>query len=165
MTAPSTTLPTVKAWLFNRLSTVLTADTAAGKTLSVNYSAVSQDEDDDEITVGTGERRIEPLALVGGMQTGGAWQESYDIPVTVSVWRPEGFQAAEERMWALVAAIENVVRVDMWAVIAGGTAAATFGGAVWSVMPQPHNATPEWADEQRGPLVQLTYPITVRAEL
>lgn len=158
MSIPVSTVPTVKAWWQTQLSTALTA--SSGKTLSLNYGDSGPTEADDEVTIVTGPRTVAPHVLAGGLGAH-AFEESYSLRFDVSVFRPEGFQVAEERAWSIVATIETIARSDMWAVIGAGNAATVFGGELYSIGFGEHEPTAEWSDD--GAVVTIPYAVAFRA--
>lgn len=164
MSVPVSTLPTVKAWLLGQLQSQVTA--AAGKSLAVFYDDAAITEPEDEIRLRTGKRSVVPGSITGGMGAH-SWREEYDLNVDVMVSRPEGFQVAEERAWAILATVESIVRVTLWGLIAGDTTvrAAALGGDVFNVIVGEHTTAIEWPQEFQGPLVIISYPITISAEL
>lgn len=169
-TYPASTVPAVKAWLLGQLTTAATA--ASGLTIGVFYNEAGSNLPSDLILVGTGERTVETGNIVGDM---GAFsmRETYEIPVTVSAYRAEGMQAAEERAWALLAIVELLVRQTMFGIIAAQTATATWGGNVWNLSIGRHTVVPTWAtagdgdggEVVTGAIVEITYPIIITAEL
>lgn len=158
MTAPVSTVPAFKAWLFTQLQAACTQDVSVTPPvdLLVRYAEPGPFEPPDVVSLGAAHsREVKPFAMVGGFNVAGSLFETYTVDVDIDASRAgeDVAQSATERAWVLASAVENTVRAD-----------TTAGGAVLECWPTSSSDDPEWTDN--GWLnVHITVSIIVQAVL
>lgn len=150
MAGLSSTVPAVKAWLFQQMSAVLN-----GQDIEVFYSEPGPGYPDDVIYLGDTEQTNTPTQMVG---SGGAgWlYESYHQTIEVDVYRGgDQAEAVFERACSLVATIESLVRAD-----------PSLGGNV-TILGYPAGTRYEsgWEESHMGRVTHATIRISVESSL
>jgi hypothetical protein len=145
--APSSTVPAVKAYLFNALKvrTELATLIAQGEAL-VSYDDPGPFQPQDIVAVTNVTRSVKPLQMVGG--GGAGWlDESYTVDVVVDVFRGgDDPQTVFERACLLVDVVVDVVRQD-----------PSLGGLVIQANPEASDYVSEWATQDQEDTEQVLY--------
>jgi hypothetical protein len=157
-TYPTSTAPTVKAWLYAQMVSTLTAATDGTFQLSYASNVTSPNSPDDMVWLGKVTNRVvSNFAMVGNLGQY-ALSEEYDVEVNISCYRageendtnsaldPAGI--AEARAWVLAGAVETIARTD-----------PTLGGNVVTSRPDQSECDVDWDDAGNGRIATLTLTI------
>jgi hypothetical protein len=140
MNIPSSTVPAVRRWLFNQLTSALTPDpNNARASLLVCVDGPGPNEPDDIVSIGSVNRTFEKGSFVG---SGGAgWlRERYTITIEIDCYRGgDDPLAVAERAQVLADGVVAVVRSDL-----------TLGGNVLISTPLSDDGSGEWDENHLG---------------
>lgn len=150
MTAPVSTVPGVKAYLY----TTIKARAEMAEPVLVSYDEPGPNQPDDIVVIGDVVRTVEVVQMVG---SGGAgWlDERYSITVLVeSFISDDKAQVVFERAAALADVVVDVVRLD-----------PSLGGRVIESAPSMSEQVGGWDEEHGGRLSSLTVTVTAHARI
>lgn len=134
MTAPASTIPEVKAYLVELITTAVN-----DPTVLVCYDDPGPNQPDDIIAVRDVEQTLAPFELVGGGGPGWLY-ETYKVEIVVDVYRGGDFpRLVFERACALVAIIENAIRAD-----------PSLASRVVTARPAGTHYASSWEDDGKG---------------
>lgn len=150
MTIPVSTVPQVRAYLFQQLTT------AVPNTAEVFDGEDTQSDREDWVKVLGARRQVGPLAMVGG--GGQFWRdEKYSVEIEIETFtagRVGSMEASETRAYALLAVLETVVRQD-----------PSLGGLVLQANPKDSTDVPSWSPDGSGAIVTINTSVEVYTTL
>lgn len=149
MAIPVSTVPAVKGWLYDQLSSLLGA-----QNLLVSYGEPSVRIPDDVVIVGDVHRTAKPEQIVGSGGAGWLW-ETYTVEVDIDCYAGGADQQqVDQRAWQLVGQVEQTVRGD-----------PTLGGQV--IVAYPKQAVSQSGPEaaHKGRLTRIAVEIEVTAQI
>lgn len=157
MTAPASSVPVVRQWLYQQCTTAAAGFTEP--TVEVYLSQEDHASTQDLIVIGGAHRRFEPNRLVGG--GGVLWgDETYTVDVDIACYvaGPDAFNdtatqdSVDTRAYKILAAVETQIRLD-----------PSAGGAVVVLHPAGSSSQHEWDEESNGGHCQITLTVQVTA--
>lgn len=156
MTIPVSTVDTVKDYLYTQLNAQIPgAGTSDPATVLVSYDLPGAWQPFDIVVVGDIQVTNSIESFVG---SGGAhWlHEAYEVNITISVYRGDGFDAPA--VWKQAKALSDYVDVTV-------RSDPSLGGAVQLAYPSTTRYLSEWAEDHSGRLVTVQKTIQVQTEI
>ena len=164
-TYPTSTGPAAKAWLYGQMVSTLTAASDGTFQLSYAIDVDNTNSPDDKVWLGgVANRVVSRFALVGNL---GQYSlvEEYDLVVNFSSYRAgesddadatkDPAYVAEQRVWALIGAVETIQRTD-----------PTMGGLLITSTPSQIPEVPvDWDDSGNGRMATAELSIHCQAVL
>lgn len=157
MTAPASSVPTVRQWLYQQATTAVASFTEP--TVEVYLSQEDHQSTQDLVVIGGAHRKSDPVRFVGG---GGLYwmDETYtvDIEIASFVAGAKAFtdtatqDSVDTRAYKILAALEQAFRAD-----------PSAGGAVLRLFPSGSTSTHEWDDEAMGGHCNISLTVEVTA--
>lgn len=157
MTAPASSVPAVRQWLFQQCSTAVAAFT--DPTVEVYLSQEDHESSQDLVVIGGAHRRVSPVRMVGGGGLG--WlDETYTVDIEIACFVAGvdafvdvgGRDSVDTRAYKVLAAIEQQIRAD-----------PSAGGAVVVLHPAGSASQHEWDESEMGGHCQITLTVEVTA--
>jgi hypothetical protein len=138
VTAPASSVPAVRQWLYTTITAAVASFTQPG--VEVYLSQEDHQSTQDLVVIQGAHRRAEVKRFVGG--GGPFWMdELYTIDVVIACYvaGPDAFPAVDVRAYAVLAAIETAVRAD-----------PSAGGNVVQINPEGSASEHEWDEDGNG---------------
>lgn len=157
MTAPASTVPVVRQWLYSTITTAVASFT--DPSVEVYLSQEDHESTQDLVVIGGAHRKNTMARLVGGGGLG--WlDETYTIDVDIAcfVAGPDAFtdtatqDSVDTRAYKVLAAIEQALRAD-----------PSAGGNVVVLYPSGSASQHEWDESEMGGQCQITLTVEVTA--
>ncbi|MEU6582753.1 hypothetical protein [Nocardia sp. NPDC046763] len=152
---PVSTVPAVKAFLFQQISASVTPNPNPSFPLLVTYDQPGTNQPAEIVVVGsTRHRTAKPFQMVGSGGHGWLYEE-YELELEIAVFHGgDDAQGCYERAYSILGQIEAVIRSD-----------PSLGGRVVVAHPATTRDTCTWEQEHKGRLVVVELTVNVSAQI
>lgn len=151
----TTSIPTVKAYLFAQFQANITPNANPDYPLLVSYDLPGTNQPPEMVVVSSVENRTtEPYQMIGSGASGWIY-ERYELSVIIAVFRGgDDAQDVYERAYAILGQVESIVRSD-----------PSLGGLVVQAYPLHSRDEATWEQKRMGRIVTIEHTIRIEAQV